>query len=152
MQRNDAIDAYGTFPIAPKANHVQDAFSHGIQHTQQPIVTGTSVLGLKFKDGVMLAADNLASYGSLARFRDIQRLSAVGAHTVIGAGGDMGDFQYVQALMEELMVEEYAAGDGHALGPREVHNYLAELMYGRRSKMDPLWNAILVGGFKDGER
>ena len=26
---------------------------------RQPIVTGTSVLGLKYKDGVMLAADNL---------------------------------------------------------------------------------------------
>jgi 20S proteasome subunit beta 7 len=32
-----------------------------IQHTQQPIVTGTSVLGIKFKDGVMLAADTLGT-------------------------------------------------------------------------------------------
>jgi 20S proteasome subunit beta 7 len=32
-----------------------------IQHTQQPIVTGTSVLGIKFKDGVMLAADTLGN-------------------------------------------------------------------------------------------
>ena len=29
------------------------------QRTQQPIVTGTSVIGLKFKDGVVIAADNL---------------------------------------------------------------------------------------------
>jgi hypothetical protein len=26
---------------------------------RQPLVTGTSVLGIKYKDGVMLAADNL---------------------------------------------------------------------------------------------
>ena len=32
------------------------------QHTQRPIVTGTSVLGLKYRDGVMLAADTLCSY------------------------------------------------------------------------------------------
>jgi 20S proteasome subunit beta 7 len=32
-----------------------------IQHTQQPIVTGTSVLGIKYKDGVMLAADTLGT-------------------------------------------------------------------------------------------
>ena len=38
-----------------------------MKRTQQPIVTGTSVLGIKYKDGVMLAADTLASYGSLAR-------------------------------------------------------------------------------------
>lgn len=29
------------------------------QNTQSPIVTGTSVVGIKFKDGVVIAADNL---------------------------------------------------------------------------------------------
>lgn len=29
------------------------------QNTQQPIVTGTSVVAIKFKDGVVMAADNL---------------------------------------------------------------------------------------------
>ena len=29
------------------------------QHTQQPIVTGTSVVAIKFQDGVVIAADNL---------------------------------------------------------------------------------------------
>lgn len=38
------------------------------------MVTGTSVLGIKFKDGIMLAADTLASYGSLAQIRDMKRL------------------------------------------------------------------------------
>ena len=32
-------------------------------------MTGTSVLGLKCTDGVVLAADKLGSYGSMARFR-----------------------------------------------------------------------------------
>ncbi|KAJ7471818.1 nucleophile aminohydrolase [Mycena latifolia] len=151
--RNDAVDVYGTYPITQRPSHApKDAFAAGIQHTQQPIVTGTSVLAIKFKDGIMMAADNLASYGSLARFRDIQRLHAVGEHTVIGAGGDMGDFQYIQSILDEIMIDEFASHDGHTLGPAEVHNYLAELMYARRSKMDPLWNAILVGGVKDGQR
>ncbi|KAJ7250621.1 proteasome endopeptidase complex beta subunit [Mycena rebaudengoi] len=150
--RNDSLDPYGTFPIAQRPRNNTDAFSAGVQHTQQPIVTGTSVLAIKYKDGIMMAADNLASYGSLARFRDIQRLHAVGSHTVLGAGGDMSDFQYIQTILDELMTDEFAAQDGHALGPKEVHNYLSEVMYARRSKMDPLWNALLVGGFKDGER
>lgn len=29
------------------------------QHTQQPLVTGTSVIALKYKEGVVIAADNL---------------------------------------------------------------------------------------------
>lgn len=33
-------------------------------HTQSPAVTGTSVLGVKFKNGVVIAADNLGVFGS----------------------------------------------------------------------------------------
>lgn len=100
-----------------------------------------------------LTPDNIsASYGSLARFKDIKRMHVVGDHTIIGAGGDMSDFQYIQTMLDELMVEEFSRGDGHSLGPAEIHEYLSQVMYARRSKMDPLWNALLVGGFKDGRR
>lgn len=89
----------------------RDAFDDARQRTQyvsaltarQPIVTGTSVLGLRYKDGVMLATDTLASYGSLARFMDIQRLEKVGRNAVIGASGDMSDFQNVQHMLGKLM-------------------------------------------------
>ncbi|RDB25836.1 putative proteasome subunit beta type-7 [Hypsizygus marmoreus] len=151
--RNDAYDAYGTYPIAVRPNNaLKDAFSAGVQRTQAPIVTGTSVLALKYKDGIMMAADNLASYGSLARFKDVKRLQTVGEHTVIGAGGDMSDFQYIQTVLDELMIDEFAEQDGHTLGPAEIHEYLSQVMYARRSKLDPLWNALLVGGYKDGQR
>jgi 20S proteasome subunit beta 7 len=70
---------------------------------RSPIVTGTSVLGLKYKDGIMMAADTLASYGSLARFKDVQRLRAVGDYTCIGAGGDMSDFQYLEKALDAAM-------------------------------------------------
>jgi 20S proteasome subunit beta 7 len=82
----------------------------------------------------------------------VQRLQPVGNYTVVGAGGDMSDFQYLQTILDELVVDEYTAGDGHDLGPAEIHEYLAQLMYARRSKIDPLWNALLVGGVKHGKR
>ncbi|KAJ7506242.1 hypothetical protein B0H11DRAFT_2220160 [Mycena galericulata] len=72
----------------------------------------------------------------LSHFRDIQRLHAVGEHTVLGASGDMRNFQYIQSILYELMIEEYHS----------------DLMYARRSKMDPLGNSLLVGGFEDGQR
>ncbi|KDQ52577.1 hypothetical protein JAAARDRAFT_479581 [Jaapia argillacea MUCL 33604] len=151
--RNDAYDSYGTYPIPHRPyNGPKDAFGEGVQRTQQPIVTGTSVLAIKYKDGIMMAADNLASYGSLARFKDVQRLTAVGEFTVIGASGDMSDFQYIQSMLDDKMVEEFTSQDGHALGPAEIHEYLSFIMYGRRTKMDPLWNSFLVGGFKEGQR
>jgi 20S proteasome alpha/beta subunit len=44
-----------------------------------------------------------ASYGSLARFRDIERLHPVGDHTIVGASGDISDFQYLKHILENVM-------------------------------------------------
>ncbi|KAI6144403.1 nucleophile aminohydrolase [Pisolithus tinctorius] len=151
--RNDMFDAYGTYPIHQRPdNRPKDTFADSVQRTQQPIVTGTSVLAIKYKDGIMMAADNLASYGSLARFKDVQRLHPVGRYTVIGAGGDMSDFQHIQHILEEVQIAESTQQDGHELGPVEIHEYMSQVMYARRSKLDPLWNSLLIGGFKDGKR
>jgi len=149
--RNDNFDAYGTYPIAQRPQNSPKE-TLGIQRTLRPVITGTSVLAIKYKDGVMMAADNLASFGSQARFKDVSRLYPVGAHTLIGAGGDMSDFQYIQRTLDELIVEEFTAQDGHTLGPAEIHEYLSRVMYHRRSKFNPLWNAILVGGVENGKK
>ncbi|KAK9354031.1 nucleophile aminohydrolase [Lipomyces doorenjongii] len=118
-------------------------------HTQQPSITGTSVIALKYNKGVMLAADNLASYGSLARFTDQERLIKVGKETVVGISGDVSDMQYIELLLERLIIEDNYEQDGHNLRAPHIYEYLSRVMYNRRSKVDPLWNAILVAGKKD---
>ncbi|GAA5843620.1 hypothetical protein JCM5353_007282 [Sporobolomyces roseus] len=149
--RYDSFDPYATFPIhqgrSQGGGGRVDSFSQGVQHTQQPIVTGTSVIGLKYKDGVILAADNLASYGSLARFKDVRRLHKLGDKTLIGAGGDMADFQQLKKMLESLMIEESILDDGHELSTNQIFEYLSNVMYAKRSKMDPLWNTCLVAGW-----
>lgn len=42
--------------------------------------------------------------------------------------------------------------DGNSLGPKEVHNYLNRVMYNRRNKFDPLWNSLVLGGVKNGQK
>ncbi|KAI0045040.1 N-terminal nucleophile aminohydrolase [Auriscalpium vulgare] len=120
--------------------------------SEQPIVTGTSVLALTYKDGIMLAGDNLASYGSLAC--SAPRLSVtIPSYTIFGASGNMSDFQYLQHDLDNLIIqEEVTAQDGHQLGPKQIHKYLSQVFYARRSKMDSLWKSVLGGGFKDGKR
>ena len=78
--------------------------------TQDPIVTGAGIVACKFDNGrnvcylflyaptqalpgVLIAADTLGSYGSLARFKDVNRVGAYGSHTIVGAAGDLSDFQ-----------------------------------------------------------
>jgi 20S proteasome subunit beta 7 len=119
-------------------------------------VTGTSVIALKFKSGVVIAADNLASYGSLARFTDVKRLKPFNRKSVVGFGGDVSDMQYLDRLLQSLDVEEnYSGGGGleesgeHLMSAKNLHTYLAKVMYKRRTDFNPLWNALLVAGLDE---
>lgn len=42
--------------------------------------------------------------------------------------------------------------DGNSLGPKEIHNYLTRVMYNRRNKFNPLWNSLVLGGVKNGQK
>ena len=70
MSAEQSFNIHNTFPLPIGASHaepvshtqyVQLIWLHSDQelNIRQPLVTGTSVLGIKYKDGVMLAADNL---------------------------------------------------------------------------------------------
>ena len=80
--------------------------------TQDPIVTGAGIVACKFDNGsdclffivlsaslknglpgVLIASDTLGSYGTLARFKDVTRVGSYGSHTIVGAAGDLSDFQ-----------------------------------------------------------
>ncbi|KAL6762560.1 20S proteasome beta subunit, type 4 [Haematococcus lacustris] len=116
------------------------------QHTKQPYVTGTSVIGIKYKDGVMLVADTLGAYGSTKRYKSMDRIVGVNKHAAIAAGGEISDFQYIQRLLDELVTGDFTRDDGIELQPAELHAYLCRVMYNRRNKMDPLWNSLVIGG------
>jgi len=73
-----------------------------ITHTTRPIVTGTSVVAIKTDSFVMMAADTLGSYGSLSRFHNINRVIKINNGTMLGAGGEISDFQQVTDALEAL--------------------------------------------------
>ncbi|XP_060676512.1 proteasome subunit beta type-4 [Hemiscyllium ocellatum] len=123
----------------------------GVGRTLNPMVTGTSVLGVKFDGGVILAADMLGSYGSMARFRNIPRLMKVNDNTVLGASGDYADYQYLKQAIEQMMIDEELLGDGHSYSPKAIHSWLTRVMYNRRCKLNPLWNTVIIGGMNNGE-
>lgn len=114
--------------------------------TMQPIVTGTSVLGVKFAGGVMLAADTLASYGSLARYKDVRRIQKFGSETLIGASGEISDFQSIMNTLDNINQDDMNQEDGYHTSSLEVYSYLRAIMYQRRNKGNPLWNQLLIAG------
>jgi 20S proteasome subunit beta 7 len=74
--------------------------SEPIKHVTDPIVTGSSIIALKFDKGVVLACDNLLSYGSTLsiicihlEFKFVNRIEPIAKHMVIAATGEYADFQ-----------------------------------------------------------
>ena len=127
----------------PKMNYYEET---GMQRTQQPVTTGTSVLGIAFDGGVVIAADLLASYGSMARYRGISRVFKVNDKCVIGCGGDYADYQFLLKAIEQKMIDEDNHNDDLILSPNALYSWLTRVQYNRRSKFDPLWCQWVVGG------
>ena len=75
---------------------------------QQPaeVVLGTaSVLGIKYEGGVLIAADTLGSYGSMALFKDLERVIKLGKYTIIAGSGEYSDFiELNETLQKKVFV------------------------------------------------
>lgn len=130
-------------------NSLQTVNDDPIGHYHTPITTGTSVLGIAFDKGVIIAADKLGSYGSLARFKNVSRVLKVNKNIILGVGGDIADFQYLKELINSKMIGEECLEDNLNLKPASLHCWLTRVLYQRRSKVDPLWNNVLIAGLQN---
>ncbi|OQV14619.1 Proteasome subunit beta type-4 [Hypsibius exemplaris] len=119
-------------------------------HTQSPSVSGTAVIGVAFKGGIVLAADTVGSYGTLCKLRTIPRLLRVNKSTVLAMSGDYADFQYIEQLIAKKTMQDFCSDDGYEWTPKSLHSWLTRILYNARSKFDPLWNSYVVGGLEDG--
>ena len=116
------------------------------------MVTGTSVVGLVYKGGVMLAADTLLSYGTMAKSFNTPRMVSIDNRILLGASGEFSDFQEIVAKVEALALEETTHSmeslyEERSLSAKSLWNYLRAVMYHRRSKFNPFWNDVVVAGW-----
>lgn len=115
--------------------------------TISPILTGGSVIAVKYSEGVLMCTDTLASYGSLAMFKEIPRMAGVGQSTLIGASGEYSDFQEIIRLLRQKDTEDFVELDHISLNAAHYASYISSVMYTKRNKGNPLYNSLLIGGF-----
>ncbi len=75
----------------------------------------------------------------------------MGDFTLIGAGGEYSDFQWIMDALGDVVTDEHVRDDNAKLSAPEIHSYLTRVMYQRRNKFNPLYNTLVVAGFKDGK-
>eukprot|EP00993_Chasmostoma_nieuportense_P003659 NODE_4364_length_799_cov_497.773810_g4206_i0.p1 GENE.NODE_4364_length_799_cov_497.773810_g4206_i0~~NODE_4364_length_799_cov_497.773810_g4206_i0.p1 ORF type:complete len:244 (+),score=68.59 NODE_4364_length_799_cov_497.773810_g4206_i0:58-732(+) len=113
------------------------------------MASGTGVVALRYSDGVLLASDCLLSFGSLARYPNIQRIKIMG-NVALAASGDYADFQNMSSRLDALQLDDQLQDDYTTLGPNQVFHYLSRVLYEARCNFNPLLNTVLVAGHQNG--
>ena len=112
-------------------------------------MTGSTVLAMKYRDGVMMCTDTLASYGSMSMFKNVQRMYILSNDVIIGFDGEYSDFAYIVEELEKSLNESAFMDDNSLLSAASTFNFLRAWLYNQRTKMEPLWNTIVVIGMEN---
>ena len=125
------------------ANHVKYS---------QSIVTGIpTTVAIKYKDGIVLAANPVSRSGSSLKNKDVERFTFIGPNMVFSGSGDQSDFQKLTELLQKQWFKDSVLGTQSSAKIEIYSHYLSQLCYQKRNKIDPyLVSSVLAGYDRDG--
>jgi len=114
----------------------------------QEIKTGTTIVGIKTKEGIVVASDRRATFAMYIANKDTPKIYVITDNVVMAAAGVMSDFQFlVKLLSANMKLKELRSGK--KVTAREVANFLSTLLYSH--KMLPYLVGVLIAGKNNGE-
>ena len=157
-----------SFSELVKVDHPQldidwSSWSQG-QGDRLSVPHGTTVLAFKYEDGVLVAGDRLATEGLRVASRDVQKVYATDAHSMIAIAGAAGPAIEMARIMR-IELEHYEKIEGEALELDGKANKLSQMVranlpaamqglvvvplfagYDLRRKQGRLWKFDVTGG------
>ena len=125
---------------------------------------GTTVLAFKYKDGVLVAGDRLATEGLRVASRDVQKVYATDSHSMIAIAGAAGPAIEMARIMR-IELEHYEKIEGESLELDGKANKLSQMVranlpaamqglvvvplfagYDLRRKQGRMWKFDVTGG------
>ncbi|WP_297468412.1 archaeal proteasome endopeptidase complex subunit beta [Thermococcus sp.] len=108
--------------------------------------TGTTTVGIKAKDGVVLAADTQASLDHMVETLNIRKIIPITDRIAITTAGSVGDVQAL-ARMLEAEARYYQFTWGRPMTARAMANLLSNIL--NENKWFPYMVQIIIGGYVD---
>jgi len=108
--------------------------------------TGTTTVGIKVKNGVVLAADTQASLGSMIESLNVRKVILITDRIAITTAGTVGDLQAL-ARMLEAQARYYEFTWGRPMTTRAMANLLSNIL--NENKWFPYMVQIIIGGYVD---
>ncbi|WP_456396400.1 archaeal proteasome endopeptidase complex subunit beta [Thermococcus sp.] len=108
--------------------------------------TGTTTVGIKVKDGVVLAADTQASLDHMVETLNIKKILPITDRIAITTAGSVGDVQMLARLLE-AEARYYQFSWGKSLTTKAMANLLSNIL--NENKWFPYLVQIIIGGYVD---
>jgi proteasome beta subunit len=112
--------------------------------------TGTSILGLVCKDGVVIAADRQTTGGDIVVHKNTRKVEQINDYLVIAVCGGAADSKMMKKLINaELKLKQLKSKKRPTV--REAANLIGMIAYKniRQPSMLPFVVGLLVGGFNE---
>lgn len=107
--------------------------------------TGTTTLGLIFKDGVVLASD-MQSTATYIESRFERKVFPITDRIAVTTAGVVGDLQFLVRLLK-VEAKLYSMGNGN-ITTKALTTMLSNIMHSNR--FFPYITAMIIGGYDDG--
>lgn len=116
---------------------------------ERKILKGTTTVGIKTKEGVVLAADRRASAGLYVAHKYVRKVLYITDTIGITTAGSVADLQFIYDILRNLYHYNYITGM-RPVTIKALATYLANLL--SFSKYFPYLVQILIGGVDDQPR
>jgi proteasome beta subunit len=105
--------------------------------------SGTTIVAIKFKDGVLIASDKQATAGMMVSHKKVQKLHQITDNILMGAAGLVGDIQALVKILQANLKLKYLRSKNEPTA-EEAANFLSTLM--NYYKWFPFFSEVIIVG------
>lgn len=116
-----------------------------MERGEEVVRTGTTTVGLKFKEGVVLASEKRAVLGYLIAHKDFEKIYKLDDNIAVTIAGAVGDCQMLINFIK-VNIELYKVRKQKKPSIKAIATLLSHILFQNRMSIFPYYVQLLLGG------